>query len=195
MNGSGLHTGSIITFSVMDTDGQFELSIGGQFPLEGDGMNSGAAPWLGVSNKVIDRYREDAVIYSVKIDSDSEYEESILEQVVELTEDIPAISRTSKAELSKSLEETRGALSKLSAFLTIVLFTVGILNFINTMSVGLLGRQWEFAAMEAVGASKKQMKSLIAWEGIWDVSLSGSSDGAFYASIVRFVYGHSGSRL
>ncbi len=167
MNGSGLHTGSMITFSVMDTDQQFELPIGGQFPLERDGMNSGAAPWLVVSNKVIDRYREDAIIYSIKIDSDSEYEESILEQAADLTEKIPAISRTSKVELAKSLEETKSALSKLSAFLTIVLFTVGILNFINTMSVSILGRQREFAAMEAVGASKKQMQKLISWEGIW----------------------------
>ena len=70
-------------------------------------------------------------------------------------------------ELAKSLEETKGALSKLSAFLTIVLFTVGILNFINTMSVSILGRQREFATMEAVGASKKQMQKLIAWEGVW----------------------------
>ena len=167
MNGSGLHSGSMISFSVMDTDEQFELPIGGQIPLERDGMNSGAAPWLVVSNKVIDRYREDAIIYSVKIDSDSEYEESILNQAAELTEDIPAISRTSKVELAKSLEETKGALSKLSAFLTIVLFTVGILNFINTMSVSILGRQREFATMEAVGASKKQMQKLIAWEGVW----------------------------
>lgn len=167
MNGSGLHSGSRISFSVMDTDEQFELPIGGQIPLERDGMNSGAAPWLVVSNKVIDWYREDAIIYSVKIDSDSEYEESILNQAAELTEDIPAISRTSKVELAKSLEETKGALSKLSAFLTIVLFTVGILNFINTMSVSILGRQREFATMEAVGASKKQMQKLIAWEGIW----------------------------
>ena len=167
MNGSGLHTGSRIPFSVMDTDEQFELPIGGQIPLERDGMNSGAAPWLVVSNKVIDRYREDAIIYSVKIDSDSEYEESILNQTAELTEDIPAISRTSKVELARSLEETKGALSKLSAFLTIVLFTVGILNFINTMSVSILGRQREFATMEAVGASKRQMQKLIAWEGIW----------------------------
>jgi len=167
MNGSGLHRGSMISFSVMDTDEQFELPIGGQIPLERDGMNSGAAPWLVVSNKVIDRYREDAIIYSVKIDSDSEYEESILNQAAELTEDIPAISRTSKVELAKSLEETKGALSKLSAFLTIVLFTVGILNFINTMSVSILGRQREFATMEAVGASKKQMQKLTTWEGIW----------------------------
>lgn len=167
MNGSGLHSGSRIPFSVMDTDEQFELPIGGQIPLERDGMNSGAAPWLVVSNKVIDRYREDAIIYSVKIDSDSEYEESILNQAAELTEDIPAISRTSKVELAKSLEETKGALSKLSAFLTIVLFTVGILNFINTMSVSILGRQREFATMEAVGASKKQMQKLTTWEGVW----------------------------
>lgn len=167
MNGSGLHSGSRVSFSVMDTDEQFELPIGGQIPLERDGINSGAAPWLVVSNKVIDRYREDAIIYSVKIDSDSEYEESILNQAAELTENIPAISRTSKVELAKSLEETKGALSKLSAFLTIVLFTVGILNFINTMSVSILGRQREFATMEAVGASKKQMQKLTTWEGIW----------------------------
>lgn len=167
MNGSGLHTGSRIPFSVMDTDERFELPIGGQIPLERDGMNSGAAPWLVVSNKVIDRYREDAIIYSIKIDSASEYEESILNQAAELTEGIPAISRTSKVELARSLEETKGALSKLSAFLTIVLFTVGILNFINTMSVSILGRQREFAAMEAVGASRKQMQRLTTWEGIW----------------------------
>lgn len=172
MNGDGLHPGSVITFSVMDTDQQFELPVGGQIPLERDGMNSGAAPWLVVSNKVIDRYKEDAIIYSVKIDSDSAYEESILEQVTWLTQDIPAIARTSKLELAKALEETKSALSKLSAFLTIVLFSVGILNFINTMSVSILGRQKEFVAMEAIGASQRQMRTLIGWEGLWYFALT-----------------------
>lgn len=167
MNGDGLRMGSVITFSVMDTDQQFELPVGGQFPLARDGMNSGAAPWLVVSNNVIDEYREDAVIYSIKLDGPSEYEESVLEQVVELTDGIPAISRTSKVELARSLEEAKSSLSKLSAFLTVVLFTVGILNFINTMSVSILDRQREFAAMEAVGASGRQVRDLITWEGIW----------------------------
>lgn len=167
MNGDGLHMGSVITFSVMDTDQQFELPVGGQFPLARDGMNSGAAPWLVVSNNVIDEYREDAVIYSIQLDGPSEYEESVLEQVIELTDGIPAISRTSKVELARSLEEAKSSLSKLSAFLTVVLFTVGILNFINTMSVSILDRQREFAAMEAVGASGRQVRDLIAWEGIW----------------------------
>ena len=172
MNGDGLHPGSVITFSVMDTDQKFELPVGRQISLERDGMNSGAAPWLVVSNKVIDKYKEDAIIYSVKIDSDSAYEESILEQVTWLTQDIPAIARTSKLELAKALEETKSALSKLSAFLTIVLFSVGILNFINTMSVSILGRQKEFAAMEAIGASQRQMRTLIGWEGLWYFALT-----------------------
>lgn len=92
---------------------------------------------------------------------------SILNQVVSLTDDIPAISRTSKIELAESLSEAKSSISKLSAFLTLVLFSIGILNFINTMSANILNRQREFAAMEAIGATKRQVKQLIVWEGFW----------------------------
>ena len=172
MNGNGLHQGSIITFSVMDTGRQFQLPIGGQIPLARDGMNGGAAPWLVVSNKVIDQYRPDAIIYSVKIDNSSEREQAVLDQVKLLTEEIPAISRTSKIELAESLSEAKSSLSKLSAFLTIVLFSIGILNFINTMSANILNRQKEFAAMEAIGATKRQVRRLIVWEGFWYFALT-----------------------
>ena len=172
MNGDGLREGDSITFSVMDTDKQFRLPIGGQFPLARDGMNGGAAPWLVVSNKVIDQYRSDAIIYSVKIDSSLDAEQAVLDQVMLLTEKIPAISRTSKIELAESLAEAKNSLSKLSAFLTIVLFSIGILNFINTMSANILNRQKEFAAMEAIGATKRQVRRLIVWEGFWYFALT-----------------------
>ncbi len=167
MNGNGLHQGDRMTFFVMDTDQEFQLPIGGQIPLERDGMNGGAAPWLVVSNKVIDRYRPDAIIYSIKIDSAPAYEQSILDQVKSLTEHIPAISRTSKIELAESLAEAKSSLSRLSAFLTIVLFSIGILNFINTMSANILNRQKEFAAMESIGATRRQVQRMIVWEGFW----------------------------
>ena len=167
MNGNGLHQGDMMTFFIMDTDQQLQLPIGGQIPLERDGMNGGAAPWLVVSNQVIDQYRPDAIIYSIKIDSDPAYEQSILDQVTSLTEHIPAISRTSKIELAESLAEAKSSLSKLSVFLTVVLFSIGILNFINTMSANVLNRQKEFASMEAVGATRRQVRQLIVWEGFW----------------------------
>ena len=167
MNGNGLRQGDTMTFFVMDTDQEFQLPIGGRIPLERDGMNGGAAPWLVVSNQVIDQYRPDAIIYSIKIDNDPACAQSILDQVRSLTEHIPAISRTSKIELAESLDEAKSSLSKLSAFLTIVLFSIGILNFINTMSANILNRQKEFAAMEAVGATRRQVRGMIVWEGFW----------------------------
>lgn len=167
MNGSGLHQGDMMTFFVMDTDQEFQLPIGGQIPLERDGMNGGAAPWLVVSNHVIDQYRPDAIIYSIKIDNDPAYAQNILDQVKSLTEHTPAISRTSKIELAESLAEAKSSLSRLSAFLTIVLFSIGILNFINTMSANILNRQKEFAAMESVGATRRQVRRMIVWEGFW----------------------------
>ena len=167
MNGSGLHQGDMMTFFVMDTDQEFQLPIGGQIPLERDGMNGGAAPWLVVSNHVIDQYRPDAIIYSIKIDNDPAYAQNILDQVKSLTEHTPAISRTSKIELAESLAEAKSSLSRLSAFLTIILFSIGILNFINTMSANILNRQKEFAAMESVGATRRQVRRMIVWEGFW----------------------------
>ena len=167
MNGNGLRQGDTMTFFVMDTDREFQLPIGGRIPLERDGMNGGAAPWLVVSNQVIDQYRPDAIIYSIKIDNDPACAQSILDQVRSLTEHIPAISRTSRIELAESLAEAKSSLSKLSAFLTIVLFSIGILNFINTMSANILNRQKEFAAMEAVGTTRRQVRGMIVWEGFW----------------------------
>lgn len=192
MNGAGLHIGENITFSIMDTDQQFQLPIGGQIPLERDGMNGGAAPWLIISNKVIDEYRQDAIIYSIKIDGSFEYEQSLLDGVIDLTGNVPAISRTSKIELSESLKEIKQAISGLSAFLTIVLFTIGILNFVNTMSVNILSRQKEFATLEAIGATQKQVRTMLTWEGIWyfifTLALSitvGSAADIFIFSIIK----------
>ena len=74
-------------------------------------------------------------------------------RLLSTTEHIPAISRTSKIELAESLAEAKNSLSKLSAFLTIVLFSIGILNFINTMSANILNRKKEFASVEAVPVS------------------------------------------
>lgn len=90
-----------------------------------------------------------------------------MDQVKSLTEHIPAISRTSKIELAESLAEAKSSLSRLSAFLTIVLFSIGILNFINTMSANILNRQKEFAAMESIGATRRQVQRMIVWEGVW----------------------------
>ncbi|MCL1794404.1 MAG: ABC transporter permease, partial [Oscillospiraceae bacterium] len=46
-----------------------------------------------------------------------------------------------------------------------ILALIGLFNFINLISVGLLTRKREFAALESVGMSKKQIRLMLRWEG------------------------------
>jgi putative ABC transport system permease protein len=50
--------------------------------------------------------------------------------------------------------------------LCVVLALIGILNFLNTMITGMLARRQEFAMLEAVGMTGKQLKSMVMCEGI-----------------------------
>ena len=50
--------------------------------------------------------------------------------------------------------------------LAAVLALIGILNFINAIVTGMLARQQEFAMMEAVGMTERQLAHMLVWEGI-----------------------------
>lgn len=51
--------------------------------------------------------------------------------------------------------------------LSLILALIGILNFTNGVVTGILARKKEFAMMEAVGMTGRQLKFMLAWEGIF----------------------------
>ena len=51
--------------------------------------------------------------------------------------------------------------------LTGVLALIGILNFVNTIVTGILSRKQEFAMLEAVGMTGKQLQQMLMWEGAY----------------------------
>lgn len=167
LNGSGIATGTKIPLTVIATNKNFDVTIGGQIHLERDAMNGGAAPWLVVSNHVIKNYAPDAVVYSVKINADKGKEQNVLNDIVSLTESDHSISRISKIEQSKAYNGLMRSFSYLAAVITIVLSTIGILNFVNTMLVSIVSRKQELAVLASIGATKKQIKGLITYEGCW----------------------------
>jgi putative ABC transport system permease protein len=62
-------------------------------------------------------------------------------------------------------EAARLTLFVLGSTISGILALIGIFNFINLISVGLITRKREFAALESVGMSKKQMRLMLRWEG------------------------------
>ena len=60
----------------------------------------------------------------------------------------------------------------LATGLSAVFLLIGIMNFINTMVVSVNTRKHEFATLESIGMTKKQIRNVLLWEGgyYWSIS-------------------------
>ena len=50
--------------------------------------------------------------------------------------------------------------------LSFILALIGILNFVNAVITSILARKQEFAMMEAVGMTRKQLRAMLVFEGL-----------------------------
>jgi putative ABC transport system permease protein len=82
----------------------------------------------------------------------------------------------SKYEITRMLEDGRLTMYILGAVISGILALIGLFNFINLISVGLITRKREFVALESIGMTKKQMRLMLRWEGAiyWILSISAS---------------------
>jgi len=47
----------------------------------------------------------------------------------------------------------------------ILLIVIGLINFVNVMLTGVIARKNEFAIMESIGTTKKQIRKILTFEG------------------------------
>lgn len=71
----------------------------------------------------------------------------------------------------------------LGGLLCAVIGMVGILNFVNTVMTSILSRQREFAVLQAVGMTGRQLKAMLIWEGLLYTLGSGLAAGALSAAV------------
>ena len=77
----------------------------------------------------------------------------------------PDLDYTSKMQIVKEFESNKNMYTMVGGLLAFILAMIGILNFINTMITSVLSRKQEFAMMEAVGMTGRQLRSMLCCEG------------------------------
>lgn len=82
------------------------------------------------------------------------------------TEDRRDLTYISRKTYEKEFSNLKLMIVIVGGILSFILAMIGILNFINSVVTGILNRQREFAMMEAVGMTGKQLKNMLAWEGM-----------------------------
>lgn len=128
----------------------------------------GAPHYLIVSDRVMERLGENYIIDTIIMECDKDSEPYVTGRVKEMTENSDTVSSADiKTELLKELKGSIGAMKMLTDGVSFLLILIGIINFINVMMTGVYSRRKEFALLESVGMSKKQVKKMLVLEGIY----------------------------
>ena len=73
----------------------------------------------------------------------------------------------SKSESTESFNKSQMVMNILGGGIAIILILIGILNFINVMITGINSRLKELAVLESIGMTKKQIKKMVTFEGLY----------------------------
>lgn len=88
--------------------------------------------------------------------------------LTELTaDDLSGLMYESKATLRAEFEGFQNMFLLLGGLLCAIIGLVGILNFFNAIMTGILSRKREFAVLQAVGMTGRQLKAMLVYEGLF----------------------------
>ncbi len=73
----------------------------------------------------------------------------------------------SKETVREDFESFRNMFLLLGGVLSFVVGLVGILNFFNAILTGIISRRREFAMLQSVGMTGKQLKQMLVYEGVF----------------------------
>lgn len=150
-----------------DVNGQsIDIPLGGFAPFDYKGIGSGLAPTVIVSNALMRKWFNEPVISYINFDVSNEYEQNALTVLQQMIENDHEMSLTSKMEALNELQNAKMVLFVLGGGIAIVIALIGILNFVNVMSVSVMVRKRELATLESVGMSRKQVRKLLISEGL-----------------------------
>ncbi|MGN0395276.1 MAG: ABC transporter permease [Coprococcus sp.] len=121
----------------------------------------------------VDRLAEDSMqsvipLFYLFDTPDSEAENEAEEYLADLTSaDLSRLMYESKATLRAEFENFQKMFLLLGGLLCAIIGLVGILNFFNAIMTGILSRKREFAVLQSVGMTNKQLKNMLVYEGLF----------------------------
>lgn len=145
---------------------KIKIPLGGFVPFEYKGVGSGLAPTVLISNALMREWFSEPLVSKINLDVSSDYEQNALIALKQIMGNDYEISLTSKMESMEEMNSAKMVLLVLGGGIALVIALIGILNFVNVMSVSIMVRKRELATLESIGMSRKQIRKLLICEGL-----------------------------
>jgi ABC-type antimicrobial peptide transport system permease subunit len=171
---------SIINFKIPgDITGMFGISVAGW----------SSAPGLIVERSFLEQIA-DPFIWQVNIQVRERLEQEALLILQELTEHDETVQLMSRIEIRRQLRGIQLFFWIIGGSISGVVGLTGLLNFINVMSVGIMSRRKELAAMESIGMTRKQIRRMLMCEGagyaVFAILLAGTLGNIIALNLYNF---------
>ncbi len=142
------------------------LQLGGFVPFDFRDIGSGLAPTLIISDTLMNKLYAEPIIVNININVSDGYDEQALFVLKQIMGEDDEISCISKMETMETLNNAKMIMFVLGGGIALVIAFIGILNFVNVMSVSVMVRKRELATLESIGMSRKQIRKLLISEGL-----------------------------
>ncbi|MFD0712829.1 ABC transporter permease [Paenibacillus sp. GCM10027626] len=149
-----------------------KLEIGGFLSSNSQTPGFGMAPNVYVSVQALKQMLEDPLIYKLNIKAEKREQPQIVAQIGNMLADDHELYMESKLEQAADMEKVKQLMYLLGTAITLILAAIGVMNFINTMLTGIQVRKHEFAILESIGMTRRQLRNMLLFEGIGYAAIS-----------------------
>lgn len=146
---------------------EYKFVLGGFVPFSYKGIGSSLAPTVIVSNTIMQEWFGEPAVKQLDMNVASGYEKNAFIALKQIIGNNSGISLTSRIESMEELDRAKMAVLVLGGSISFVIALIGILNFVNVMSVSVVARKRELATLESIGMSHKQVRKMLISEGLY----------------------------
>ena len=166
--GNGI-IGKNVEFSIpaaLNPDKKENIEIGAIIDNYPAYYSAGYTPDLIVSDDFFNIIMGQPLIEMIKIDYDVPFSKSVETSIKKLIKSNKFISTESKLGDYSEMKNSESQITVLGGSLGIIIIFLAISNYLNMMSESIQNRSKEFAVLESVGMTRKQIKKMIVFESL-----------------------------
>ncbi len=161
-------TGKKVNFSILNADNSsteetIEIGALTDYPAY---YNAGYNPDLIISDNYFEKLVQQPLIEMIKIDYEEPFSKNTEALIMNLITDNHALSVDSKLNRYSEMKNSENQITVLGGSIGLIVMLLAISNYLNMMSASVQNRSKEFAVLESIGMTRKQIKTMVVSESL-----------------------------
>lgn len=170
-------TGKTVHFYLPDgiePDKEYSIQIAavGDLYINPAFFSGGYAPDLIVSEKYAEKLMGELFTELINVEYDAAFSKETEQKVKAVFGEDKQISYESKLERYSEMKNSETQVKVLGNSIGFMIAMLAVLNYLNMMAAGIQNRSKEFAVLESIGMTTKQIKKMLRTEGIGYAAIS-----------------------